>query len=235
MSRPNQRSERLPAATSRKHRAARERRRDLALLAARGEPRAEVGVDLLDLVGLGRGVGLAAREARDLLQRLGVRRHLHLLQEAERVAQLDLAARACRARSRRSGSCARPASRATSIGSRVPDVFLPSREQHDHRRQPAHAVPLGVRDRRARREQPALEAVAHRGPALGHELVERAACICARSVVGRDALLGEVRERDQAEPERRPGPSRSASWPPRPPPRAGSAGRRWRSSSPRRR
>src|SRR5829696_1641652 len=57
-------------------RAAREHGRDLALLALGGEPRAEVGVDLLDLVGLGRGVGLAARNPRDLLQRLRVRRDL---------------------------------------------------------------------------------------------------------------------------------------------------------------
>src|SRR4051794_3144244 len=63
-----------------RQRTARERRSDLALLRARAQARAEVGVDLLDLVGLGGGVGLAAGDAGDLLQRLGVRRDLHPLQ-----------------------------------------------------------------------------------------------------------------------------------------------------------
>src|SRR4051794_15595049 len=40
---------------------------DLALLGARRQPRAEPRVDLLQLVGLGRRVGLAARDAGDLL------------------------------------------------------------------------------------------------------------------------------------------------------------------------
>src|SRR3954469_4895464 len=74
-------------------RAAGEGRGDLVLLGLRGQPRAQPGVDVAQLVGLRGGERLAAGDAGDLLQALGVRRHLHALEEPERVAQLHLAAR----------------------------------------------------------------------------------------------------------------------------------------------
>src|SRR4051812_36168152 len=142
-------------------RAAREDGADLVLLALGREPRAEVGVDLLDLVGLGGRVGLAAGEPGDLLQGLGVRRDLDALEEAERVAQLDRAAgRAERDRVDRDPCPPRLAGDVQRL-TRARGVLAVA-EQDDHRGQAPDAAAVGVGDRRARGEQPALEAVAHR-------------------------------------------------------------------------
>ena len=74
-------------------------------------------------------------------------------------------------------------------------------EQHEHGGQAPRAGARRVGHGRARRLEAALEAEAHRGAADGGQPVQRA--VDARTVGrGRGALLGEVGERDQPEPER---------------------------------
>src|ERR687893_2441425 len=80
-----------PTQQDQQQRAAGEGHGDLLLDLLGGQPGAEARVDLLELGGVGGLVEAAAADARDLLERLRVRRDLDARGQAERVAHLDLA------------------------------------------------------------------------------------------------------------------------------------------------
>ena len=124
--RPNHSSERPPPASSSAIAPPGEGEGDLTLDRLGGQPGAEVGVDRLEPRGVRRREVAPAGDLGDLAQRLGVGRHEDVADRAELVAHGDLARRACRARSRRSGSSAAAAWRATSSGEMLLCVSLPS-------------------------------------------------------------------------------------------------------------
>src|SRR5215211_7088066 len=180
-------------------RAAGEGHRDLLLDLLGGEPRAEARVDLLELRGVGGLVEAALADAGDLLERLRVRWDLDPRGQAEGVLDLDLAVgRAERDREDRDAGLA--GLLGDLDGADAALGVLAVGEQYEHGRQPPRARAVGVRDRRLRRLEAALEAESHRGAADRRQAIQRAA---HGGAVGRRrrAHLGEVRERDEAEPE----------------------------------
>ena len=229
-------SEAEPAADEQQREpAAGERHGDLALLLLGGEARAEVGVDRLELGGLRGLEEAAAGDARDLLQRLRVGRDRDRLGGAgERVGQLDLAARACRARSRRSGSSAPSPGGRRRAGACCPRCSC--------RRRAARSPPAGggCRCRRSFGTGVRADSMPRRSAspiAVPPSATSRSSASFDRLALGRrrDGLLGVVGERDEPEPQLVGQLVGQRVAAPRRPRTAGRARRRWRASSPRRR
>ena len=200
--RPAEPGHRQRAAGEQEHqRAAGERDGDLLLDLARGEAGAEAGVDLLELGAVG---GLVEPAAADRARSPSASRcpagrgsaWCRRTSPGPRPRR-----RACRARSRRSGPAPRGRARRPRSGRRRPAVSLPSESSTSTAGSRRVPVPLasgtGVRAASSPRSSPS----AHRGAADRGQPVERGVDGGAVGR-GRRALLGEVRERDEAEPER---------------------------------
>ena len=157
-------------------------------------------VDVLELGRLGGRVEAPAADAGDVLQRLGVGRDADALGEAEGVLHLDLAVGGAEGDRVDRDLVLLGALRHLERVDAALGVLAVG-EQDEHGGQPAGPGAVRVGDGRARRLQSALEAEPHRGAADRGQLVEGA--LHARAVGGRrGALLGEVGERHEPEPER---------------------------------